>query len=142
MTKSPVCIDASFAVKLAIPEGGSDAAEVAWGRWHDDGFEVVAPGLIWYELTSVVRKRVYRNLLTLDEARDALEYLLALEVTTLSGPDLHRSACELATMANLAAAYDAHYIAAALALGCPLWTADRGLHETAARVLDDVNLVG
>jgi len=40
-----VCIDASLAIKLVIPESFSDRALVLWQNWIETGVECIAPSL-------------------------------------------------------------------------------------------------
>ncbi len=142
MTLSQVCVDSSFVLKLVIPEAGSVRVERLWNEWAAQSREIVAPFLLWYEVTSALRKLAHRGVLTLDEARGALATLLRLRVTTVAPPALHETALELATTLNQPAAYDAHYLAVALTLGCPFWTADRSLYDAAMRVVPEIHLVG
>ena len=129
-------------MKLAVPEDGSAHVERLWEQWSAEECEVVAPALLWYEVTSVLRNRAHRGALEIDEAREALDTLLVLPVAIVSPPDLHQTAWELATVLDQPAAYDAHYLAVALTLGCPFWTADRSLYEAAMRVVPEIHLVG
>jgi predicted nucleic acid-binding protein len=101
----------------------------------------VAPPLLWYEVTSVLRNRAHRGRLTLDESSEALEELLNLDVSIISPPHLHRMAWELATQLDQPTAYDAHYLALAQELDCPFWTADLRLYEAARDTLPGVNLL-
>lgn len=141
-TTSQTCADASFLFKLAVPEGGSDIAEEQWVAWIGSGTSVVSPSLLPYELISTVRKRVHREMLSIDEASEALETLLGLRVSLVSSLDLHRAAWEIATQLNHPVAYDAHYLALASQLDCPFWTADRDLFDDAQGLGLEAHFVG
>ena len=52
----PVCVDASFAVKLVLPEEHADRARDLWAEWERQKRERFAPALWGYEVASVVRK--------------------------------------------------------------------------------------
>ncbi len=59
MTTSLVCVDSSLVLKLAVPEEDSQRAQEKWERWAQQETEVVAPPLLWYEVTSVLRDRAH-----------------------------------------------------------------------------------
>ena len=141
MTASRVCVDSSFVLKLAVPEEDSERAQEQWEHWAKEATEIVAPPLLWYEVTSVLRNRAHRGRLTPDESSEALEALLSLNVSIISPPNLHRTAWELATRLDQSAAYDAHYLALAQELNCPFWTADHRLYEATKDSLPGVNLL-
>lgn len=140
MTDSHVCVDSNLVLKLAVPEEDSKRAQERWEYWARQGTEV-APPLLWYEVTSVLRNRAHRGRLTLDESSEALEALLSLNVSIVSPPHLHQTAWELATQLDQPTAYDAHYLALARELDCPFWTADHRLYEAARGTLAGVNLL-
>ncbi len=141
MTASLVCVDSSLVLKLAVPEEDSERAQEQWEHWAKKATEVVAPPLIWYEVTSVLRNRAHRGRLTLDESSEALEALLDLNISIVSPTDLHRTAWELATRLDQPAAYDAHYLALTQELDCPFWTADHRLYQTTKNTLPGVHLL-
>jgi predicted nucleic acid-binding protein len=128
-------------LKLAVPEEDSERAQERWEQWAQQGTEVVAPPLLWYEVTSVLRNQAHRGRLTLDESSEALEALLSLNISILSPADLHRTAWELATRLDQPTAYDAHYLALAQELDCPFWTADHRLYQATRDTLPGVNVL-
>jgi len=128
-------------LKLAVPEEDSERAQEQWEQWAQQGTEVVAPPLLWYEVTSVLRNRAHRGRLTLDESSEALEALLSLNISIVSPTDLHRRAWELATRLDQPTAYDAHYLALAQELDCPFWTADHRLYQATRDTLPGVNVL-
>lgn len=139
--KSQVCVDASFVVKLGLPEEGSDRAESLWREWHRQGKAVTAPPLLCYEITSVLRNAVYRGRITQEEGLQILEYLLALSIRFLAPEKMHLNAWQIATSLRQPAAYDAHYLALAQNIGCDLWTGDKRLHQKVKEKMPWVKLV-
>jgi predicted nucleic acid-binding protein len=139
---SRVCIDASLALKLVLPEPGSDQAAVEWQNWMNSGVEVAAPYLFIYETSSVLRNRVYRKQLTQKEADEALGILVGLSIAYLHPPPILESAWELARRFNRPTAYDCFYLALAQQQGCLLWTGDKRLHNAVKDSLSWVHLVG
>jgi predicted nucleic acid-binding protein len=127
MSKFGVCADAGVLIKLVVAEEDSDQADALWEQWKEDGVKVVAPALLLFELTSVLRNKVHRGLLSLEEGERAFDTVHRLPVQVLTPSGLHRRAWELATRFNRPAAYDAHYLALAEMMDCEFWTADRRL---------------
>ncbi len=56
-----MAVDASFLLKLFLPEDRSDQAEELWKAWVGDHAEIVAPTLIVFEVSSVIRNKVFRD---------------------------------------------------------------------------------
>jgi predicted nucleic acid-binding protein len=138
---SAVCVDASFVIKLGIPEAGSDEVEDLWREWRDGGREIVAPHLLHCEITSVICHAVYRSKITPEEGLQVLEHILALPIKFLAPEKLHITACKIAIELGQPAAYDAHYLALAQNLGCELWTGDRRLYRTVRDKMPWVRLI-
>jgi predicted nucleic acid-binding protein len=88
---------------------------------------IVAPYLLPFEVANIIRKRMVRNAMSLQDAEDALDRFLRLRFVLLSPPRLHRDALILSDSFGLRAAYDAHYVVLAQFLGCDLWTDDTEL---------------
>ena len=124
-----VCVDASVLLKLVVAEPDSDLADALWRSWIRERKLPVAPPLLPFEITSVLRKHVYRGTLHLEEGREALTKALSFDVMIVRPPRLHRAAWDMATRLNLPAAYDAYYLALAEMLGCEFWTADKKLRN-------------
>ena len=142
MNKSLVCADAGILIKLVVAEEDSDRADALWERWKEDGVKVVSPGLLLFELTSVLRKKGHRGLLSPEERERAFDTVHRLPVQVLTPSDLHRRAWELATRFNRPAAYDAHYLALAEMMNCEFWTADRRLFNVVKDELSWVHWLG
>lgn len=142
MSKSWVCADAGILVKLVISESDSDMADALWESWQEQDVEVIAPGLLPFELTSVLRKKVHRGLLSPEEGERAFTTVHQLPVRICAPAGLHRRAWELASRFNQPATYDAHYLALAEMLGCEFWTADRRLYEAVHEELPWVRWLG
>lgn len=129
---SPIAIDASFLLKLILPEEGADEATSLWRVWLAEGRALIAPSLLPYEAASAIRKQVQRAVLDDEAGREALGHLRRLlTVVTLVPPDeLHESAWALAARYSRPNLYDAYYVALAVSAGCELWTSDARLRRT------------
>ena len=142
MNISWACVDAGTIIKLVVKEDLRPQTLALWQSWIDNELQAVAPTLFAYEVTSVLRKKVHRGLITPDEGEKALSAAFNLDVKWLAPPDLHRHAWQLAARFNRPAAYDAHYLALAEMLGCDLWTADRRLFNAVRDELPWVEWLG
>lgn len=128
--ESKICVDASLALKLVLSESDSDLAQAEWQNWIRAGVEIIAPNLLTYETTSVLRNRVYRKEITQSEADQALQILASLDITYHQSEAIRQSAWELARRFNRPTVYDAFYLALAQEEGCPFWTGDKRLYNT------------
>lgn len=142
MTQSWVCVDASVVVKLVVEEVFSDEARSLWRTWQNERYEIAAPPLLCYEVTSVLRRHVVRGLRTVEESQQALERTLAFDIYYLEPADFHRRAFYIADRLGRPAAYDAHYLAVAEYLDCEFWTADQRLVNAVQGSLSWVKWLG
>jgi predicted nucleic acid-binding protein len=140
---SQVCVDASLALKLVLPEAESDQIQAQWQRWFEEKTELVAPTLFIFEGISAIRLNVTRKLITTEAAELAFREFLAQtqEVRLMLFPDLHARAWELAKRFKQSQVYDAYYLALAESLDIEFWTADEHLYRTVHRALPRVKYV-
>jgi predicted nucleic acid-binding protein len=122
-----ICLDASVVVKLQLPEVRANAARALFMAERRAGESVLAPALLAYELTNVVRRQVVDRGLPPTEAALLLDVFLAMPITLTYFDDIHRRALVAAHRYGLAGTYDAHYVAVAEEFGCDLWTDDVSL---------------
>lgn len=91
------------------------------------GKTVVAPSLLYYEVSNALHRYVVHGELPAEEAAEALETVLAMDITLHGDTALHQRALDLANRFSLSSTYDTHYLALAESLNAELWTADRRL---------------
>ena len=127
MHNSPVCVDASFLLRLLESDEVGSTFIRLWTEWHRDARQLVAPTLLYYEVANALYRYIVHGELLPQEAAEALDAMLRLDIILYGDAALHRRALELAARFSLPAAYDAHYLALAERLGAELWTADRRL---------------
>ena len=141
MPNSPVCVDASFVIRL-LESADPDSAPIRlWTDWHEAGRPVVAPTLLYYELTNALRRYAAHGELLPQEATKLLDVALRLGISLYGDAELHRRALQLAETFSLPAAYDAHYLALAERLGAEFWTADKRLVRAVQKALPWVRLL-
>ncbi|SRR6266545_4288728 len=129
-------IDASVSLKWALDDEDGVAEAVAL---RDDAiagrFEMVAPSLWLYEITNGLVTAARRGRIAPDIGSRALAGLLSLGIRLVdpSADDVYHQSLD-----HQLAAYDAAYLALAVALGAQLWTGDRRFY---AAMRDSVNVV-
>lgn len=104
-------LDASIAVKLLIPEADSAQALVLFLDTINAGRQVLAPALLRYEGTNIIRRRMLNSGLSLADAQTLLTSLAAYPLTYTDPSRLHHEAVAIAIRCRRPAAYDAHYLA-------------------------------
>jgi len=125
-----VCVDASFIVAMLTPERYTTLATARWKAWIEGDQRILAPALLAYEVTSALHRMVVQEAIKPEDSRVALQQFIAMDIEFIHLPELHIKASELAKRFNRPNVYNAHYLALARHLACPLWTADERLYNT------------
>lgn len=135
-----VCVDAGLVIRLVL--SSDDSIQSLWREWQDKERDVLAPTLLFYEVTNVLYRYHKHGIFSSEFVSSALQIALTVPITLFGDRELHVRARDLAEDYNLPAAYDAHYLAVAERMDCELWTTDERLVNTLAPFqLDWVNLV-
>jgi len=118
-----VCVDASVILRYVLqPENVS--IQNLWQSWIADEVSLVAPSLLFYEVTNALYQQQRNKILSPETIWETLELSLDLPITLVSEKNLHLKAREIAMRFNLPATYDAHYLALTEWMEVDLWTAD------------------
>ena len=133
---SKVCVDASFVLKLVLPEDYSDKVHQIWSKWVKNGVDICAPYLLVYETHSVIRNKVYRKELTSEEGQSAIKVLMEQNIILYHARTLGEIAWEFARQYDRPTLYGAFYLAVAKELKTEFWTADKKLHN---RIGNEIN---
>lgn len=131
----PVCIDASFTVRLVLPGPSHDRALEVWAGWAADDRRIIAPQLWLLEVANALWRLQAGSppVLTAGTAREALEYVLQLPVELYNLDQRIRQLWdEVLVGRRVSTAYDAAYVLTAVANQAELWTCDRRLSQEAA----------
>ena len=136
-----VCLDASLVVQFIVSAGRESPLLSQWEAWHQPGCVLVAPTLLYYEVSNALLRYVLHGDLSSEQATQAMEVALEINFSLYGDADLHHRAMGMALQFALPAVYDAHYLALAERLGAEMWTADRRLHRVVADTLTWVHLV-
>jgi predicted nucleic acid-binding protein len=118
-----LCIDASVVIRHVT----SQAIIKRWEKWMKAEASIVAPTLLYYEVTNGLYRYQKAGILPSEAVEKALMAALALPIELVSNTEPHRRARDVAAMYNLSATYDAHYLALAQWMEVDLWTADMRL---------------
>jgi predicted nucleic acid-binding protein len=126
---STVCVDASVILRRTL-QPDNEAIKKLWQSWVDDEVRLVAPTLLFYEVTNGLYQQQRNKVLSPETIWKSLELALDLPINLVNEANLHLRAREIAMQFNLPAAYDAHYLALAEWMQIDLWTADMRLINT------------
>ena len=76
MKSTEVCVDASLAIKVVVPEAGSDKADALFNQWASNETQLIAPVFFEVETDSILRQKVsLRQELTVEQAQRAFASL-------------------------------------------------------------------
>ena len=142
MSADEVVVDASLALKWIEQEPYSAEASALLENWRLRHCRLLAPALFAYEATSAIAKRVKREQLTLEAAKQRLAALLENGPALEQDPGINLRALEIMERFALPSAYDAHYLALAETRQCECWTAYERLWNTVRKQLSWVHWVG
>jgi len=134
-------IDASFYLRLVLPEEKSEQVERLWASWIQESVDVFAPSLFMYEVSSTLRNKVHRKILSISDAEEIKNQLKNLDMTFIYSEDMLDTAWDIASQLNLPTLYDCFYIALSKFLNIPLWTADNKLYNLVNEEFPLINLV-
>jgi predicted nucleic acid-binding protein len=127
---------------LVLVEEDSPKVQRLWDTWVDADVKIVAPFLLAFEGTSVIRNKMYRGLVPPEEGELMFKAFHLLGVRLLHPDGLHQRAWELAKQFNRPQAYDSHYLALAEILDLELWTGDERLYNAVQDKLSWVRWLG
>lgn len=134
--------DASLAIKVIVPETGSDKADVLFDRWASEGVQLIAPAFFEVETDILRQKASLRRELTADQAQRAFASLRALPIKTRHSAEQRERAWEIASEFQFPTVYDATYLALAELSQCEFWTADEKLFKQVRDKLTFVQWLG
>ena len=100
--------------------------------------QLVAPPLLWSEVTSALHGAAWRGTISAGLGAESLDRFLAMPIERRQPRKLYEEAWRIAGELGWAKTYDAEYVALASMLSCRLVTADARLQRGASRVADIV----
>lgn len=97
---------------------------------------LIAPHLMWSEVSSVLHELKWRKEISSQLADIGMERLAATEVSARGPKRLTNEAWRIAEQLGWAKTYDAEYLALARLMRCRLLTTDAGLKAAGGRVVE------
>lgn len=134
-------IDASLVVALALRDGRAPAVQALLRTWIAADLELHAPSLLPYEVASGLTRAVVTGDLAAKLVPEAWQSLMTLPLTYHPLGPSGEAAIAIARRLERHSAYDAAYLALALALGTEVWTFDAKLARNAGQLGYPVKLV-
>ena len=122
-----ITVDASLIIRLITSNDNNNLYHLKWQEWQSSNTVIVAPSLIMYEVSNGIYRYQKAGQIKQDEAESLLDSALNLGIRFYGDSNLHQEAFKIASLYNLSATYDAHYLALAQRLQIELWTADKRL---------------
>jgi predicted nucleic acid-binding protein len=112
------------------------ALEISSSTVAIDKGPLIGPPLLWSEVTSWIRRSVWRGDVTPEVGDQILGRFLLGSFERRVPDSLYREATRIAGQLGWAKTYDAEYIALASIEGCPLITADGRLRRGAGHLVE------
>lgn len=112
-----------------------------WDDWQEENARIVAPRLLYFEVTNVVHRRYLQGALTASKADEAIDIAIGLPIEIVDAVSLHHRSLEISRRFNRPAAYDAHYLALSELVDAEFWTMDKRLYNSVQHHLPWVKLL-
>jgi predicted nucleic acid-binding protein len=127
-------IDSSIAYKLITPHTNQQKFIALMSQWQRAGYQLCAPALWLYEVTSIFTKMVHFGELSEQKAKKGIRLANDIGIQLIA-PDQDQTlkAYEWTRRLRRIAAYDSFYLALAEELECDLWTTDKRLVNASAQ---------
>jgi predicted nucleic acid-binding protein len=129
-----VCPDASFVLAWFVPTERSGVVSDVWRQILRRGEKLVAPPLLYAEVTSVLRRYAAAGSLTGADGLASVRHLFRIPIAMSHRRQVYERALELAERLGQPKAYDSQYLAVTDLEGCTLFTLDEGLYNSARRM--------
>jgi predicted nucleic acid-binding protein len=127
-----IVVDANLGAGAVLAIRGLENVPALFERWAEDKRNLFAPDWWMAEVVSVIRQHVFRKMVSLEQAHQAVDDLESLEVTTFPMTfELLHNALNWAEKIGQSRVYDSLYLALAEHLNAELWTADQRLVNSA-----------
>jgi predicted nucleic acid-binding protein len=141
-TGKEVVVDASLALKWALPEPYEKEAIALLKRWRKQNVLIIAPLIFHAEVDSAIRRKVFDGELTVSQARKAYALVDAFPVALTNVKGVRKRARQIAEQFHQRFVYDSIYAALAELRGCEFWTADKAFFDAVKRRLPFVRWIG
>lgn len=134
-------VDSNVVAKWFFPEELQQQALALYSDWISKTVDLVAPDLIFAEVSNITWKKQRLSLITPAEATSTIEDLLLLSIPIVESQTILRQAYSLASRFERTV-YDALYLALAASMPAILVTADLRLYNAVSSHLEFVQYLG
>ena len=136
-----IVVDASVAAKWILEEANSDRAESILSAVKEKRLAMLAPEILAAEIANVLWKAVWRDGMSVDDAKERYSVFLEVCPALVRDSKLAGAALQLAVRFHRSV-YDCLYIALAEQTPCEFVTADEKLYNAVRHELRSVRLLG
>lgn len=126
-----ICVDASLVVKWLVPEEGSEEALKLYQKWRKDDVGLIAPGLIDYEVGTVLRQKFLRGFIGAEDLFPIFDFYKRLDLFTFHVTDFVSQAVAVAATLGQPTVYDVSYLLIAKQQKVDFVTADERFYKAA-----------
>lgn len=126
-----ICLDASLIVKWLTPEEGSVEALQLYKRWVSQRIIFIAPSLLDYEVGTVLRQKIVRGLLHVEDVFPICDLYHRLGILLFHTARFVEQAVSAAATLGEPTAYDVAYLLVAKQQRTELITADERFFQRA-----------
>lgn len=121
-------IDAGLVIKLVTQNPQPQKYVALFTTLYKEGYQLIAPTLWLYEVTSTLTKLAYFQHISRDSSRRGLDLAFGLDVQLIAPtPMLAQKAMVWTQRLGRTVSYDSFYLALAQEFGCEFWTTDKKL---------------
>jgi predicted nucleic acid-binding protein len=138
---SKLVADGCVVIKWLVDEPGTTAARRVLESYNTGSLTLLAPDLIYPEVSNVLWKKARRQLITPAAARRAFDVFQRYRFAITASADLLADAMQIA-FDHDQSPYDCLYVALSKREGCPLLTTDEGLVRKVSHAFPQVVLLG
>lgn len=135
------CIDASLWARWLTPEEGTEEIHKLFGLWLEEFNFFIAPSILIFEFTSVLRKKFKYGLIPQEVVSKGLKTFYEMPLILYQNEALLAETFEWAQRLGQTVIYDVSYLALAAAHRVPFFTGDRKFYEIAKSHYADVQFV-
>ena len=126
-----LCVDASLVLKWLVSEEGSECALALLKKYQKKDCLFIAPSLLDYEIGSILRQKILRGFLSVDDLFPIYDFYHRLGLVLLHPTPLVDQTVSLAGTLSQSTIYDTSYLLLAKQQGVDFVTADKKFYQAA-----------
>lgn len=139
--KREICLDANIFVACFVAERDHDMCLNLLSILRERDFVFYEPALVGFEVTSVLRRKVWRGEITKAQSEQALHLFFDLPLLLQWQPQILTKALKQSHATAAKNAYDTSYLAVALERNIPCVTLDEDFFKRARKIFKKLRTV-